>query len=156
MRRAELALPPEECRAVLKRGDYGTIAMLGADGAPYAVPVNYYYHEQENALFFHCAEEGEKLDALRHCDRVCFTVVEQYQTVPEKLTSHFQCVIVKGKVSLITDHAQRARRLEELCLRFCSKALTKEQIRDKAQGGAGKTMVVQIEVLELTGKGKRT
>ena len=40
MRRAELALPPEECRAVLKRGDYGTIAMLGADGAPYAVPVN--------------------------------------------------------------------------------------------------------------------
>lgn len=45
---------------VLKKAPYATLAMTGADGAPYCVPINHVADETYRVLYFHCAGAGEK------------------------------------------------------------------------------------------------
>ena len=63
MRRARQALPMEDCEAILRRGTSGVLSVLGDDGYPYGVPLSYVWHD--GALWFHCAKQGHKLDAIR-------------------------------------------------------------------------------------------
>ena len=41
IRRKEKQLTIDECHKILTKAEYGTLATMGADGYPYAVPVNY-------------------------------------------------------------------------------------------------------------------
>lgn len=62
MRRKNQALSEEECIAVLRRGTSGVLAAAGEDDYPYAVPLSYVYCDFK--LYFHCAKEGHKLEAI--------------------------------------------------------------------------------------------
>ena len=62
MRRKKQALSPAACDAILQAGTSGVLALAGADGQPYAVPLSYVYHEGK--IYFHCAKAGHKLDLL--------------------------------------------------------------------------------------------
>ena len=63
MRKKQRQLPQEEAAAILREGSSGVLALAGDEGWPYAVPLSYLY--LEGRLYFHCAREGYKLDALR-------------------------------------------------------------------------------------------
>ena len=52
----------------------GVLAVNGDDGYPYAVPINYFYDEAQEKIYFHSARAGHKVDSLTACDKVCFTV----------------------------------------------------------------------------------
>ncbi len=51
----------------------GFLSVIGDGGYPYTVPINFVY--AEGVLYFHCAVEGHKLDAIRASDKACFTVI---------------------------------------------------------------------------------
>ncbi|MDR0577179.1 MAG: pyridoxamine 5'-phosphate oxidase family protein [Candidatus Accumulibacter sp.] len=73
MRRAQCELHEvSEIEAILLRGRIGVVATHGADGYPYATPVNYVY--RNGSVYFHGARQGEKVDNIRRDSRVCFTV----------------------------------------------------------------------------------
>ena len=74
MRRKRQQLSREEAEAVLTRGTSGVLAVAGADGYPYAVPLSYVY--QNGKLWFHCAKSGHKLDAIRREDKASFCVID--------------------------------------------------------------------------------
>ena len=63
MRRKRQQLSRAEAEAILERGTSGVLAVAGDDGYPYAVPLSYVY--QDGKLWFHCANSGHKLDAVR-------------------------------------------------------------------------------------------
>ena len=63
MRRSRQALGIDACKEVLSRGTSGVLALLGDGGWPYAVPMSYAFDGEK--LYFHCAREGHKLDAIR-------------------------------------------------------------------------------------------
>lgn len=46
MRRKDRQITPTEAEQILKDGDYGVLSMLGTNGYPYAVPLNYAYIEK--------------------------------------------------------------------------------------------------------------
>ena len=52
----------------------GVLAVNGENGYPYAIPINYFYDRDSKKIYFHGARAGYKVDALRACDKVCFTV----------------------------------------------------------------------------------
>ena len=79
MRRKRQALPLERCEEVLRRGTSGVLALSGDGGYPYAVPISYCY--DGSRLYFHCAKEGHKLDAIRREPRASFCVIDQDQVV---------------------------------------------------------------------------
>ena len=75
MRRKQQALPYEESVTILESASSGVLAVLGDEGYPYTVPLSYVY--REGKLYFHCASEGHKLDAIRGCDKASFCVIEK-------------------------------------------------------------------------------
>ena len=72
MRRKCQQLAEEESTAILQKATAGTLALLGDNDYPYAVPISYVYHEGK--LYFHSALAGHKVDAIRKCDKASFCI----------------------------------------------------------------------------------
>ena len=107
MRRIGQALSVEECEGILGSAKRGTLAVVGDAGYPYSLPINYLY--EDGRLFFHCAREGHKLDAIRICDKACFTVIDEPVKEPGEWWYHVRSVICFGRVHLLDGDAKTAR-----------------------------------------------
>ena len=101
MRRKRQQLAEEESIAILEKATAGTLALLGDNDYPYAVPISYVYHEGK--LYFHSALAGHKVDAIRKCDKASFCVIEKDDVQPEKYTTFFRSVIAFGRIHIIED-----------------------------------------------------
>lgn len=101
MRRKRQALSEEASIEILERCTSGVLAVAGDDGYPYAVPMSYVYHDGK--LYFHCAEEGHKIDAIAENDKVSFCVIDKDQIVEEEFTTYFRSVIVFGRARVMSD-----------------------------------------------------
>ncbi len=154
MRRKELETTEEQAMDILKRSAYGTLSMVMPDGSPYGVPVNFYLSERENAIFFHCAKDGEKIRCIRHCPKVSVSAVAEYTVVPEDLTTLYCSAVAKGTAVIIEDIDERTLRLIQLSRHYSGKVLSDREIEDKARRGAPHTAVVKIDITSVTGKCK--
>ncbi len=76
MRRFKQELSHEECVGILKEQPRGVLSLIGDDGYPYGVPIDYWYSEDDNKLYFHGAGEGHKMDAVKKCDKTSFCVYD--------------------------------------------------------------------------------
>ena len=112
MRRANQALDAATCEAVLRRGRTGVLAVTGEDGWPYAVPLNYVY--ADGTLWFHCATEGHKVEAIRREPRVSFCVVDQDTVLPERFSTAYRSVIVFGTARIVREDAERRAAIQAL------------------------------------------
>ena len=112
MRRKKQALSDQECIDVLKRGEWGVLGVQGDDGYPYTVPLNYVFHE--GSIFFHCAREGHKIDALKRSDKASFCVVDRSDLATSTFTTHYSSVIVFGRLRIIESQEERSRALVAL------------------------------------------
>ena len=116
MRRKKQALSPAACDAILQAGTSGVLALSGADGQPYAVPLSYVYHEGK--IYFHCAKAGHKLDLLDQNPKVSFCVIGQDQVVPEKYTTYYRSVILFGTVRRLTAGEEKRAAILALARRY--------------------------------------
>ena len=116
MRRKKQALSPAACDAILQAGTSGVLALSGADGQPYAVPLSYVYHEGK--VYFHCARAGHKLDLLNQNPKVSFCVIGQDQVVPEQYTTYYRSVIVFGTVRRLTAGEEKRAAILALARRY--------------------------------------
>ena len=75
--------------------------MNGDDGYPYSIPINYYYDEANQKIYFHGAKSGYKVDCLNRCDKVCFTNFGN-ESIKDLVWAPFvQSVIVFGRCHLV-------------------------------------------------------
>ena len=99
MRRHKQQLSQEETAEILKTGRTAVLGILGDDGYPYTVPINYVY--ADGKVYFHGARSGHKLDAIRRCAKVSLCVIEKDNVVKEELTTYFKSVILFGKARVL-------------------------------------------------------
>ena len=148
MRRSERAKTYEENVQILEECTNGILSVIGDDGYPYGVPVSYVY--SDGKIYFHCAVEGHKLDAIKAEPKVSFTVVGADNINAEKFTTSYKSVICFGTATLLEgDNKQKAMELivEKYSAEFKEKGL--EMIVNKWE----RTAVVCIEIEHMTGKG---
>ena len=85
MRRKRQQLAEEESIAILEKATAGTLALLGDNDYPYAVPISYVYHDGK--LYFHSALAGHKVDAIRKAFYIAivwyFSIFDQFNTTTE-------------------------------------------------------------------------
>ena len=79
----------------------GVLSMNGDDGYPYSIPINYYYDEANQKIYFHGAKAGYKVDSLNRCDKVCFTVFGNENIKELPWAPYVQSVVVFGRCHLI-------------------------------------------------------
>lgn len=148
MRRKNQLLSLEETISILEQETSGTLAVLGDDGYPYAVPLSYVY--EDSKIYFHCAKTGHKMEAIINNDKVSFCIIAQDQIIPEEYTTYYRSVIVFGKARLLEneekrhavellaekyspeDEAGRAKEIEESFNRVAMVEITIEHMTGKA------------------------
>jgi len=152
IRRRDRALTEEQAREILAGAEHGVLATLGADGWPYAIPVNHVL--SGDALYIHCAMEGHKLENIAHEERVSFCAVARATVLPARLSTLYESAIVFGRAALVTDPMEKRRALELLAVRFCG-ALSPEAEKAIATS-ASRTAVVRIRLERIAGKAHRS
>lgn len=125
MRRIKQQLKDEDIERILNKHTSGVLAVNGEDGYPYTIPISYTYDREQ--LFFHSANEGHKIDAIRNNDKVSFCVIDQDEVIQETFTTHFRSVVVFGRATIITDPQQRQLALESLVRKYSPDFLEKGQ-----------------------------
>ena len=151
MRRKERAVTTEEIDGILNQGTYGVLSTLNADGYPYGVPMNYVY--LNNAIYLHCAMEGQKLENLRRHDQVSFSVVGKENILPEKFSTEYESVIAFGIASEVQGDEKKAA-LVEFLHKYSPGFM--EQGQAYIERAIDKTMVVKIVIQQVTGKARRS
>ena len=149
MRRKNQILSQEESIAILQNGTTGTLAVLGDDDYPYAVPLNYFY--ENNKIYFHGAKAGHKIDAIKKHNKVSFCVVAQDDIITEKFTTYFKSVIAFGTARIIEDDAEKRNAIEKLTVKF-----TPDQTEQKRSEAIEKEFpalgMVEMTIEHMTGK----
>ena len=118
LRRIKQALPPEECAAILRTQKRGVLSVLGDDGYPYGLPINYVYDESEQALYFHCALSGHKADAINTCDKASFCVLDEGKKEDGEWFYRFRSVIVFGRIAFVESEEEKRAVCNALCEKF--------------------------------------
>ena len=147
MRRFRQQLPDEESLSILETGYRGFLSVIGDGGYPYTVPINYVY--DAGTLYFHCAREGHKLDALRVCDKACFTVIDDPVREPGDWWYHVNSVICFGHIRIIEDAAEALVHLKTLGAKYFPEGYDIEG--DLAKNGP-RAVVLELSLEHVTGK----
>lgn len=129
----------------------GRLGTIGRDGYPMVKPLNFAYHEEK--IYFHTALAGEKIDDIKRDNRVCFEVdlpIAFVRAVNQPCEAEYlyRSVIIKGRASLVEEHAERTLAFKNLMCKY------------QPQGGYGRypdeklarTGIIRIDIVEITGK----
>lgn len=149
MRRKNQLLPKEESIRILERGTSGVLALYGEDGYPYAVPMSYHYDGE--TLCFHCAKTGHKLDAIRHCKKASFCVIDQDRVVPEEYTTYFRSVIAFGTIRILEREQEILAALQKLAEKYNPAGSMEDHARE-IDGSLSRVCVLEFCIEHMTGK----
>ena len=138
MRRIKQQVSEEECLRILKTERRGALAMIGEQGYPYAVPVNYFYDESDGKIWIHGAKEGHKIDALKSCGKVCFTVWEQGELKEDDPFFWVTSVVE-------TAH----RHLRQIGLKYFPSAEYTDEVMSRS---ASRVQMIAVTIDHMTGK----
>jgi uncharacterized protein len=143
----------KEVEKIIQSSDVCRIAIAN-DNLPYIVTMNFgYTNDSQPSLYFHCADEGKKLDMIRRNNYVCFEMDTDHNLYRGERGCDwgmsFKSVLGYGRIELVTGKEERIHGLN--CIM-------------KHYGGEGeyvyhdktfeRTTILKLEILEMTGKKK--
>jgi hypothetical protein len=139
---------------ILTEGKFAVISMC-RDNEPYIVTLSYGYDSKNEALYFHCAKKGLKLDFLNSNKNVCATVIKDKGYVIDECGHEYESVVFWGDMETVND-------LEEMKhgMRILLNHLeTKEDVRKEAMLKSGdfypKMEILRLKIKQIHGKAGR-
>lgn len=142
MRRFKQELSEEDCKKVLREELRGVLSVLGDDGYPYGFPIDFYYNEEANKIYFHGAKAGHKMDAIQNCDKVSFCVYDKGYLKEGDWALNIHSVICFGRIRPVPNTDDVLEQLREMA----RKSYPNEEEVEKAM----QQSVHAVQMLELT------
>lgn len=113
MRRADREIVSlDEMEAIMRRCEICRLVLNG-DGYPYIVPLNFGYAREGDvfSLYFHCANEGMKLDLIRKDPRAAFEMEGMTEVVRDEnacaFTMAYESLAGRGRVAITGEEEKR-------------------------------------------------
>lgn len=150
MRRQDKKLAQEEAYELLNSCDYGVLSTMGEDGYPYGIPLNYVYYD--NCIYFHCANEGHKLDNIFYNRNISFCVVDNVKVIPDDFSTKFRSAIIFGKAKKVIDQDEKKDSLIQILEKYSKDFMKSGEQYLEAMWD--RTTVIKIEIEHMTAKGK--
>ena len=156
MRRKDREMTAQEAGALLKKCEHGVLSLISPANTPYAVPLNYVYIEDENALYVHCALKGRKLECLEKNSAAFFTVVGSADVLIDSFTTLYESASAFGTAALLDDAEDRKRVLMELCAKYYGAGKMDDAAFNATKEYIGKhlaaTAIIKMNIEGITGK----
>lgn len=153
MRRKDREMDREFALSVTDNCSYGVLSMIHTNGQAYGIPLSIV--RLEDAIYFHCAKEGEKSDALRAHPDVCLTCVDGVHPLEDAFTTEYQSAIIFGTARELPDEAteEKISALRLLCLRYTPANM--DNFDEAIRRSLSRTSVWKITINHITGKQKK-
>jgi nitroimidazol reductase NimA-like FMN-containing flavoprotein (pyridoxamine 5'-phosphate oxidase superfamily) len=141
--------------AVIKDSDVCRIGIY-ADGEVYIVPMNFGYSLSDDrrlTLYFHCANEGRKLDMIAKNPQVCFEMDTNHRFIPGEddkacsATMTYISLIGNGYIEILTDKDERINALTQIMQHY-----SEEEHFEFDAEALKQTTVLRLNVHSYTGK----
>jgi uncharacterized protein len=141
----------ESIELIISNSDVCRIA-FASDNMPYIVTMNFGYSGGDQpCLYFHCANEGRKLEMIKKNNYVCFQMDTDHKIYGgEKGCDwgmRFSSVVGYGKISVVDDQLSRKKGLD--CL---MKHYTCDQNFTYVEEVLVRTTILRLDITEMTGK----
>ena len=149
MRRFRQQISKEECIRVLREQPRGVLSMIGDDGYPYGIPLDHWYSEEDNKLYFHCAKVGHKIDAITACDKVSYCVMDEGFRRDGEWALNINSVVVFGRMRIVEDEEKK----REICTNLVRKFTDDEAYLEKELASAfPRVNCLELAIEHMTGK----
>jgi uncharacterized protein len=143
----------EAIEEIIKTADACRIAIAN-DNIPYIVTLNFgYISHPEQIMYFHCANEGRKLDMIRRNNYVCFEMDTDHKIISGKngcdWGMSYKSIIGYGNISIITDEKGKTEGLNCIMAHYGG---SREYLFDEKV--VEQTTILRLKIIEMTGKKK--
>lgn len=149
MRRFKQELSLADCIQILKNEPRGVLSVIGDEGYPYGVPMDHWYDEESGHIYFHCAKEGHKIDAIMRCDKASFCVYDKGYRNNGEWPLHIKSVIVFGRIKPVEDGDMTVKICSELCRKFTD---DEEYIRRELSSAGSRVLCLELIPEHISGK----
>lgn len=153
MRRNDREQDRDFALSLIDHCTHGVMALSTGTPLPYCLPLSFVRIGE--ALYFHCAQEGRKIDLLRRFPQVCITFVGEDRPVfvpPAMYTAYFQSALVTGTASEVTRPDEKTEALRALCQKVTPEHM--DGFETALQTSLAATAVWKIHIEEITAKAK--
>ena len=125
------------------------LSVIGDEGYPYGVPMDHWYSKDDGKLYFHCAKEGHKLDAIKKCDKASFCVYDKGYRKDGEWALNIRSVIIFGRIGIVSDEDKKRK----ICTNLCRKFTDDEEYLEKELANAfHRVCCVELNIEHMTGK----
>lgn len=150
MRRKDREISLDEAKAILADAEYGILSTADVDGQPYSVPLSFVY--RNDAIYFHCARSGQKLDNISLNPRVSFCAVGKTRVLPEQFGTEYESAVVFGRAEEVSGD-ERQQALLWLLEKYCADHIAAGKAYIEQMDAY--TLVIKISIRHLSGKARR-
>lgn len=143
------AIAREDAAKILKEAKRGVLAVSGEDGYPYAVPINFYYDEAAEKIYFHSSLAGQKADAMKRNPKVCFTAYSEPEIRDLDWAPYVRSVVAFGTAQSVTDAEEKTAKLKKFAMKYYpneAEADAEIELDFKA------VQLIEITIEHMTGK----
>ena len=151
MRRKDRQMPKEWAIDIVDKCEWATLATIDTDGMPYCIPLN--IARIGDAIYFHCAKEGKKVDCFKRNDDVCISCIGDTLRLDDEFATNYESAIVRGKISQVLDDNEKIAALKAICLRHTPLNMQNFDIEIKKYFNA--TAIWKVSIQEIDGKRRK-
>ncbi len=155
MRKASREMPTDWALDIMRKAPYITVSFIRPDGTAYGVPLSL-ASTDDKTWYFHCAPEGDKLDAIAAHPEVCLSAVTKCTPTvgpnDGSFTLQYRSAIAFGRAVLVTDVEEKVAALRAISERFLPQYM--DAFDEAIRRSLHRTAVVRI-TLTASPTGKR-
>ncbi len=151
IRRKEKAITDsDEMIAILKQAKYITVAMSLED-EPYLVTLSHGFDAENNCIYFHCAQEGKKIDILKKNNRVWGQALKDLGYATGECDHLFATTQFKGRVTFASDDDEKKHALKVMIQQLEDEPdkVFAKQVTDKS---IKRVNIGRIDIENMSGK----
>ncbi len=149
IRKIKNEISVEEARVLLRSNTRAAFSVNGDDGYPYTVPVNFYYDEDDDKIYFHSAKKGHKIDSIKANDKICFTTWNDGYLEDGDWAFHVSSCVVFGRAKLIEDRKITEEKVRKFARKYYP---SPEEAEEEIKRAIAGVQLVAIEIEHISGK----
>ena len=136
-----------ELEEIIREAAVCRLALIDG-GSPYIVPLSFGY--RDNALYFHSAGEGRKMDLLRSHPEVCFELESRVEILKGKTACSwgvsYRSIVGYGRAVFVAGAGGKQRALDIIMAHYSDDKF------DYSKKDLDRTTVFKVVISSMTGK----